>query len=637
MLIRKSGTCALVALSTAWLGLAGAGAAAPVATRAPAVPDAVSTQWRHQSPDPTGQRLHDVDMVSATLAWAVGEHGEIIKTTDGGATWRRQRSGTTAPLNAVDFIDAKHGWAMGNVALFTTDGGTTWRQGSGADGSITGVAFADALRGTATLSADFVYRTVDGGVTWSRQAMSFPVGRVQYFDGLRGVASGAGVARTRDGGATWQRVAGATGGGFFINFQEGWSVSGDRAQHTVDGGKSWQRQTVPADTWANDEFFADALHGWAVGAEDNIISTSDGGDTWVTQRGGIGSGIAYRYPNEATAFADATHGLAVGVCGQLLSTADGGSTWRQRLSGSCTQTADLAATDANHAWASQTDGEVLRTVDGGRRWQRVILPTANMNGGYLGGVAFVDNRLGWVVSSAGSVGDQFIFGTTDGGRSWQQQGPHDGANLFGIDSVDGQNVVAVGYLCCTGPRIDRSTDGGATWTIVPNPLQPYGGRFRAVDFATSGTGWIAGDAAALLKTTDGGATWRQQNPLGLYGSAGFFDLSFPDVDNGWVVGSDADNAPLLVHTTNGGRTWTRQDVPLASPTRVVATSATDVWVGGEGAVAHSVDGGVSWAVERPGPDASYGAIAVGGSSVWAGGYDFVQETGGIWHRSIPAG
>ncbi|MGI8699945.1 MAG: WD40/YVTN/BNR-like repeat-containing protein [Nocardioidaceae bacterium] len=263
--------------------------------------------------------------------------------------------------------------------------------------------------------------------------------------------------------------------------------------------------------------------------------------------------------------------------------------------------------------------KVLRTVDGGRHWQRVMTPVANLSGSYLGAVDFVDNQHGWVVSSAGTVGDQFVFSTADGGRTWDQQGPRgDPANLFGIDSVDGRTVVAVGYACCVGPQITRSTDSGETWEVLPQQLSPYGGRYRAVQLATVSTGWISGDAGALLKTTDGGATWRQQNPLGLYGSgATFVDPSFASEQSGWVAAYVSSSEGFLLHTTDGGRTWVKQPVPVPAVTRVVATPGGGVWVGGDGAVGHSTDGGDTWTVERPARNASYGAIAVAGSDVWA--------------------
>src|SRR5262249_56873550 len=55
--------------------------------------------------------------------------GVILRTTDGGATWEWQSSGTTEPLSAVSFTDANTGTVVGarGTILRTTDGGATWK------------------------------------------------------------------------------------------------------------------------------------------------------------------------------------------------------------------------------------------------------------------------------------------------------------------------------------------------------------------------------------------------------------------------------------------------------------------------------------------------------------------------------
>ena len=51
-----------------------------------------------------------------------------IKTTDGGANWIPQYSGTQAVLKSVSFPDANNGTVVGLVGriLHTTNGGTDW-------------------------------------------------------------------------------------------------------------------------------------------------------------------------------------------------------------------------------------------------------------------------------------------------------------------------------------------------------------------------------------------------------------------------------------------------------------------------------------------------------------------------------
>jgi len=46
--------------------------------------------------------------------WAVGDHGTILSTHDGGGSWQAQRSGTKSTLLAVTFTnDGQRGWAVG--------------------------------------------------------------------------------------------------------------------------------------------------------------------------------------------------------------------------------------------------------------------------------------------------------------------------------------------------------------------------------------------------------------------------------------------------------------------------------------------------------------------------------------------
>lgn len=56
------------------------------------------------------------------------EAAAILVTTNGGATWSKQSSGGFESVQAVDFVSATHGWAVGNggAILATTNGGASW-------------------------------------------------------------------------------------------------------------------------------------------------------------------------------------------------------------------------------------------------------------------------------------------------------------------------------------------------------------------------------------------------------------------------------------------------------------------------------------------------------------------------------
>jgi photosystem II stability/assembly factor-like uncharacterized protein len=102
----------------------------------------------------------------------VGLDGTILRTTDGGATWTLQASGTTDVLFAVAFKDANTGTAVGGVwgedpagiILRTTNGGATWiLQSSGTMWTLLSVAFTDANTGAVVGDYGTILHTTDGG------------------------------------------------------------------------------------------------------------------------------------------------------------------------------------------------------------------------------------------------------------------------------------------------------------------------------------------------------------------------------------------------------------------------------------------------------------------------------------------
>ena len=132
------------------------------------------------SPTMTSSTARAVDFVSATTGWLCGDGGIIKKTTDGGATWTDQTSGTTLGLHGINFINTNEGWACGftGTILHTTDGGTTWTaQTSNTANLLSDVKFYDAQNGWACGYTGTILRTTNGGTTWT-----------PYFSGETGTA-----------------------------------------------------------------------------------------------------------------------------------------------------------------------------------------------------------------------------------------------------------------------------------------------------------------------------------------------------------------------------------------------------------------------------------------------------------------
>ena len=90
-----------------------------------------------------------------------------------------------------------------------------------------------------------------------------------------------------------------------------------------DGGQSWRQRLTPTRATLTAVHFADAQHGWAVGHDEVILRTTDGGETWSRAHFAPDK----EQPLLAVCFADAQTGLAVGAYSTVYRSADGGATW----------------------------------------------------------------------------------------------------------------------------------------------------------------------------------------------------------------------------------------------------------------------------------------------------------------------
>jgi len=98
----------------------------------------------------TTANLNDVSFPDVGNGWVVGDNGGIFHSTDTGATWIAQTSGTPNNLNGVYFTDTNTGWAVGDngTILFTSNGGSSWTvQNSGVTAHLRNVNFPTASNG----------------------------------------------------------------------------------------------------------------------------------------------------------------------------------------------------------------------------------------------------------------------------------------------------------------------------------------------------------------------------------------------------------------------------------------------------------------------------------------------------------
>ncbi len=155
----------------------------------------------------------------------VGERGHVLVSADGGATWKQARVPVRALLTAVHMHDARIGWAVGHdaVILRTEDGGMTWRVVHYApkeERPLLDVWFRDARTGFAVGAYGYFLATGDGGRTWKPRTIVkddfhlnalIPAGPGRLF-----IAGESGVIyRSDDGGATWRKLSSPYAGSWF--------------------------------------------------------------------------------------------------------------------------------------------------------------------------------------------------------------------------------------------------------------------------------------------------------------------------------------------------------------------------------------------------------------------------------------
>ena len=286
------------------------------------------------------------------------------------ASWEPLKVETTASFRGLSVVDDRVVWASGTrgTVIRTTDGGNTWRVDSIPGAStldLRGVHGRSATVAHVAATAGRIWRTTDGGRSWSLRYQATDttmfLDAIVFVDDRTGFALGDPMGGrfvilvTRDGGETWgeapapSRPEAADGEAAFAasgtslvyaSPRNGWLGTGGsvaRVFRTIDGGATWSvaPSGIPSRSGSGGVFsvaFADAQHGVVVGGDyqspdsssDTAALTGDGGVTWQPATRfprGYRSGVAMRRVNR-----DSLIAIAVGTNGSDVSR-DGGRTW----------------------------------------------------------------------------------------------------------------------------------------------------------------------------------------------------------------------------------------------------------------------------------------------------------------------
>ena len=298
-----------------------------------------TTRWNKLNTEPYRGKQDDIYFIDEYKGWYVNGGGNIYTTSNGGQTWEKCFSKPGTFFRCIAFIDSLHGF-VGNV----------------------GTDYFPNVQDTIPL-----YKTVDGGKTWTPVAYSGPyvkglcaidIVKEQYINhgqidykyhiyGVGRVGSPANIIVSNDGGTTFSSWSMDNDCKMLFdikmfNKNEGFACAATNTDipqshalilYTKDGGKTWEKRyqsNRPFETTWKVSFPTPDIGYVTIQnynpdkavSKQRVAKTIDGGKTWFeldlcddhnSREFGIG-------------FIDALHGF-VGTTNTGYETTDGGKTW----------------------------------------------------------------------------------------------------------------------------------------------------------------------------------------------------------------------------------------------------------------------------------------------------------------------
>ncbi len=238
---------------------------------------------------------------------------------------------------------------------------------------------------------------------------------------------------------------------------------------------------------------------------------------------------------------DANNIWAVGGSGTILKRVNG--SWQQQYSGTIVSLKAIDGVDGNNIWAVGDSGTVLKYD--GINWSKVSLYPYQTDGVNFSAIKMLGQNNIWLGSS-GSGGGKIFF-TSDKGLSWQYQNVLVGTlgNISGIEAYGtASDWTAWAFAGNTiyKSSIETLQWGYGQWYAL-SPDETFGG-IRGVKSTDKNTLLIA-NYLGIQRSTDGGSSWTTiaEMPSGhMYDlTKGFFDSAndFYGYSNSPVTGSNA--------------------------------------------------------------------------------------------------
>jgi photosystem II stability/assembly factor-like uncharacterized protein len=362
----------------------------------PPIPELISSRnrWEAIVPDSLpDERWTAIQFIDGLTGWIGGENGSLYRTNDGGRTWREVAIEGAGRIVVINFTDWNSGWVLvervgsadltGRRLLMTRNGGRSWRL-QPLPGSERLVRI-DGRRGWALGRGGWLWRTVDGGESWTRGEKPFSTTELDRME-MVDLTTNSGEKRIeveQTGAGTLWMITNQEMGAADLRLGGVW--------RSEDGGESWSTVKIPLELASRQGRFLsirfqDRVSGIITGETTNgegrswfILTTTDGGKIWKLEV----------QPGRELAQARFTDG------NDIERTLIGGSRGSLKIGHGWTQTATIEADKTGSS--SHIETHLLVTLNGGQTWTEEF----RLIGRHTLMSSFIREDQGWVMTERG--------------------------------------------------------------------------------------------------------------------------------------------------------------------------------------------------------------------------------------------
>jgi len=510
-------------------------------------------------------RIFDIYFINSTTGFLCGNNSvKAFKTTNAGLNWVQM---SNLPVTAFDYecvyaIDENNILMGANSAgiyrnvVRTTNGGATWIN-QNLPGSLVvdfkDIVFKNASTGficgnSEANNPSYFATTTDGGASWVEEV--FPNKQHGLYDlhykGSKVYALGASFTKyytSSNNGLTWD------------------SVSFDDPSNS---NQPFQWFVYSFDINSNNEI--------VVGARGKVNVSYDGGSSWRNKNYAVGNNeanIQSVYAQPGTSNVWAGDGL-----GRIVRSTNGGDNWSiyQTTNSYSYYQIEMLNSQTGYAVGGNLSagvGYCVKTINGGVTWSNLPITTPTTP---IYGLDFINENTGWIFGGYPFGSPGVIAKTTNGGVSWFSQG------IPGYNNVisNGQFADANTGFCYSGPNVWKSTNGGNTWDSLTT--RPKGVQFKSLQVFSNNNIFVS-SGKAIYKSYNGGSTWDSvfiptNEDL-------IFGMNWIDFSNGTVVGTQGYTAKTrdggLTWTERNTGTSSLWKVSMANRDTVYTSCAINVY------------------------------------------------------------